>query len=139
MATGKTAREITMKLSLHDGELVGVSIDRNRALARLDFRMENGVLRIAEFRGLKAFRSEDLIMQNVVSRVLQFSLGEIDVVEHWFIWATSFSDGSSWLDKQKKYEWLNKCTEGILDIVVIEPSCGATFVGLCEQFVITEQ
>jgi hypothetical protein len=99
--------------------------------------MESGVLRMAEFHGLKAFRGEDLVTQNVVSRVLQSSLGEIDAVEYWLTWVTSFSDGSSWLDEQKKREWLGQCAENTLDLVVVEPSWGATFVGLCKRLIIS--
>ena len=126
---------------LHDSELVSLSIDRNRATVRLGFRMEDDSLRTAEFQGLRAFRCEDLIKQNVVSRVWQSSLGEIDHerVKYWLTWITSFSDGSSWRNAQEEQKWFDECIKGILNLVVIEPSVGVQIVGLCECFSVIEK
>lgn len=127
------------RLSLHDGELVTMSIDRAQSIARLEFRLEDGTLRIAELRGLKALRGEDMTLQNVVSRVLQSSQKEIsaDGLEHWIIWATSLSDTGSWLNEKRKREWLGLCASGALEVVVFEPSAGAQLVAVCEQFILS--
>ncbi len=78
----------------HDAEILVVAIDRESARAQLKCRLEDGQIRSVRFEGLKAFRSEDLTLQNVVSRVLRSSRAQIsrDGVEYWLQWATSLSD-----------------------------------------------
>lgn len=122
-------------LGLHDAELIGVVIDRINESARFDFRLEDGALRSAQLDGLKAFRGEDMTLQNVVSRLLRSSQGEIarERIEHWLAWATSLSDADSWLSDQRKREWLDACGAGALELVVIEPSAGAQIAAVCER------
>lgn len=125
--------------SFHDEELMTVSVDRTRSIARLEFRLEDGALRTAELHGLKAFRGEDLTLQNVVSRVLQSSQKEISTagLEHWITWVTSLSDADSWLNEKRKHEWFDSCVSGSLDLVVFEPSAGAQFVAVCEKIILS--
>jgi len=88
-----------------------------------------------ELAGLKAFRSEDVTLQNVVSRFLCSSRGEIagDQLDRWLSWATSLSDARSWLSEQRKDEWLVACASGDMELVVLEPSAGAQVVAVCES------
>lgn len=129
----------TENLGLHDAEIIAVAVDPLNGRARLDFRLENGLLRSAEFQGLKAFRSEDLTLQNVVSRVLRSSKGQISRqgMEHWLQWVTSLSDADSWLGDERKREWLTACEDGTLELLVIEPSAGAQIAALCERLVLS--
>ena len=126
-------------LSLHDAELVAMAIDRSNSMARLSFRLESGALHTVELRGLKAFRSEDLTLQNVVSRVLQSSKKQFstDDLTHWITWATSLSDAASWLAGQRKHDWINNCANGALELVVFEPSAGAQIAAVCDQLVLS--
>ncbi len=119
---------------LHDAELIGVEVDRVGEFAKLTLRLEGGDRRQVELRGLKAFRGEDLALQNVVSRVLRSSRGEVsgDDLDRWLTWATSLSDSRSWLSEQRKTEWHSACTSGELELVVFEPSAGAQVVAICE-------
>lgn len=64
-------------LGLHDAEVIAVAIDRLSGIARLDLRQEDGVPRSVELHGVKAFRSVDLTLQNVISRVLRSSTGQL--------------------------------------------------------------
>jgi len=123
---------------LHDAEVIAVVVDRENEYARLDFRLENGALCSAELRGLRAFRGEDLTLQNVVSRLLRSVHKEItgDELERWLIWSTSLSDSNSWLSNQRKREWLDACENGDLDLVLIVPSAGAQIAAVCESFVL---
>jgi len=124
---------------MHDAELTAVGVDRVNLIARLDFRLEDGALHTAALRGLKAFRCEDLTLQNVVSRVLQSSQGALssEELDYWVTWVTSLSDASSWLSEQGKQDWLNACASGALDVIVFEPSAGAQVAAVCEEFVLT--
>jgi hypothetical protein len=120
---------------LHDAELIGVEIDRANERARLTFKLEGGQTRLVELSGLKAFRSEDMTLQNVVSRFLRSSRGEIagDQLDRWLSWATSLSDSRPWLSEQRRSEWLTACASGALELVVLEPSAGAQVAALCER------
>jgi hypothetical protein len=127
------------KISLHDAELISVEIDRSHSYAKLIFKMENGETKSVELQGVKAFRSEDLILQNVVSRLLCSSWGDIadDHLDRWLIWATSMSDSSSWLSDQHKDEWRTACIAKTLKLLVFEPSMGAQIVAVCDDLSIT--
>lgn len=129
----------SQELSLHDAELVAIAVDRANSIARLSFLLQDGALHIAELRGLKAFRCEDLTLQNVVSRALQSSQKQLssEDLDYWVMWVTSLSDASSWLSEKHKQDWLTDCMSGTLELVVFEPSAGAQAVAVCEQFVLT--
>ena len=120
---------------LHDAELIGVEIDRGNERARLTLQLESGQTRLVELSGLKAFRSEDMTLQNVVSRLLRSSRGEIASghLDRWLSWTTSLSDSGSWLSEQRRGEWLAACASGGLELVVLEPSAGAQVAAVCER------
>ena len=84
----------------HDAEILVVAIDRESARAQLKCRLEDGQIRSVRFEGLKAFRSEDLTLQNVVSRVLRSSRAQIsrDGVEYWL---------SSWVKTGKNGKFMS--------------------------------
>lgn len=123
---------------LHDAEVLALEIDRLGGVARMSFRKEDGTMLSAELQGLKAFRCEDMTLQNVVSRLLRSSKGQFtkEDLEHWLQWATSLSDASSWLSAGRKQEWLDACQSGGLELVVVEPSAGAQIAALCERVVL---
>jgi hypothetical protein len=125
-------------LGLHDAEVVAVAVDRLSGVARLDLRQEDGVLRSVELHGVKAFRSEDLTLQNVISRILRSSTGQLagEALERWLDWVTSLSDAGSWLSEARKAEWRAACEAGNLEIVVVEPSAGVQVAVLCERVVL---
>lgn len=127
------------KVQLHDAEVIAVAVDRLSGIARLSLRQEDGVLRAIEFYGLKAFRSEDLTLQNVVSRVLRSSSGQFskEVLERWLLWSTGLSDAESWLSEERKREWCAACEVGSLELVVVEPSAGAQIAVVCERMVLS--
>jgi hypothetical protein len=125
-------------LALHDAEVIGVAVDRGSGSARLDLRQENGDLCFVELQGLKAFRGEDLTLQNVINRILRTSMGDIsgEELEHWLTWVTSLSDADSWLQAERMREWCAACEAGSLDLVVVEPSAGAQIAALCERVIL---
>lgn len=122
-------------VEIHDAELIGVELDRANERARLTLQLESGQTRLVDLSGLRAFRSEDVTLQNVVSRLLRSSRGEIspDHLDRWLSWATSLSDTGSWLSDQRRSEWLAACASGDLELVVLEPSAGAQIVAVCEK------
>ncbi len=123
----------------HDAELIGVEVDRVGEFAKLTLRLENGDHRQVELRGLKAFRGEDLTLQNVVSRMLRSSRGDVagDQLNRWLNWVTSLSDSRSWLSDQRREDWHTACTSGALELVVFEPSAGAQVAAICESLEVT--
>jgi hypothetical protein len=122
--------------SLHDAELTNLSIDKTNSIVRMNFALENGDVWIAELSGVKAFRSMDLTLQNVVSRLLRSSRNEISSVNinYWLDWVTSLSDASSWLSDSRKQEWLNDLKSGHIELIVLEPSTGSEVAAICEKF-----
>jgi hypothetical protein len=121
---------------LHDAELVELVIDHANARVTLHFKLENGTLRQASIQGLRAFRGADLTLQNIVSRVLRASQGEIarEDQDRWLTWVTSLSDMSSRLSNQCRSEWIDAFAAGTLEMVVCEPSAGAEIVAVCDRF-----
>lgn len=120
---------------LHDAELITVSVNRLSATVHLDFCLEDGTFRAIKLQGLKAFRCEDLVLQNVINSVLQSIKGQIPFTnyERWINWVTSLADSSAWLNEQRKQEWLNDLSGGKINLIVFEPSAGATLAVICEQ------
>jgi hypothetical protein len=123
---------------LHDAEIIAVSVNRFDSIGRVDLRLENGTFHTVELHGLKAFRCEDLVLQNVVNRVLQSVEMQISSAdcEHWIKWVTSVSDASSWLDEKRKKTWLIDLAVGKINLIVFEPSAGATLTMICERAVL---
>ena len=126
------------EIHLHDAEIIAIAVDRLSGIARLSLRQEDGVLHSIDFYGVKAFRSEDITLQNVVSRVLRSSSGQFseEVLERWLLWVTSLSDAKSWLSDDQKREWCAACEAGRLELVVLEPSAGAQIAILCDGLVL---
>jgi hypothetical protein len=127
-----------MEDKLHDAEIFGVSVDRLSEYARLDFRLESGSFLFAEMKGLRAFRCEDMTLQNVISRMLRSDMNQIApaALEGWLSWCTSLSDTHSWLCEERRREWLRECQNGSLILVIVEPSAGAQIAAVCEHLLI---
>ncbi|MET3109540.1 hypothetical protein AAKU58_004397 [Oxalobacteraceae bacterium GrIS 1.18] len=117
----------------HDAEITDVSIDRLNSCGRIKVKAENGTASQIDLGGLIAFRCEDLSMQNVVSRVLQSLDGQFstEALEYWVTWVTGLSDCGSWLNEQKKSEWLDSLINKKINLIVFEPSAGATIAAIC--------
>ena len=121
--------------NFHDAELVAATINRADWKVRLDFKLVSGGRCSVQLDGVVAFRSEDLILQNVVSRVLRSGRGDFsrESLEHWITWATGLSDAQSWLSAQHKGELLADCDTGALELIVFEPSAGAQIAAVCKH------
>lgn len=121
--------------SLHDAEIVAVSVDRWTKIARLDFRLEEGGARSILLSGIRAFRCTDLSLQNVVYEVLQsdgMTLKPSDV-DSWLTWITWSPDGPSWLLPDRRESWSQALRAATLKLVVFLPSVGAMAAGICEE------
>jgi hypothetical protein len=125
----------TLDSGLHDAELTAIHVDRHNKHARLEFSRWNGEKCTLDLHGLLAFRTEDLTLQNVVSRLLLSSASAFshEELERWLGWATSLSDASSWLTRQRQSEWLDNLKCQLLQLVIIEPSAGAQLAAICER------
>jgi hypothetical protein len=124
--------------SLHDAEIVSISMDRGTSVCRIGLFHVTGQCRTVELIGVKAFRAEDFVLQNVVSRMLRSTAKQFstEVIEYWMTWATSFSDTGSWLKPDSKHHWLAGLNEGKLELVVFEPSIGAQIAVVCERLLL---
>lgn len=123
------------KNTMHDAEIVAVAIDRKNGQVRLHICHENGAASDLVFRGVLAFRVEDMGIQNVISRVLRSARDDLESVdlERWLAWVTSLSDSRSWLKDAVRIDWLDAIRSGRLEATIIEPSMGAQIGVVCSQ------
>jgi hypothetical protein len=119
----------------HDAELVHIDIDRILETVSMTFVEVSGGTRALHLDGVVAFRCEDMTIQNVVSRVLQYSLAHFTDAEadHWMSWATSLSDAGPWLLDSRRREWMADLKERRLELLVVEPSAGAQIAAVCRS------
>jgi len=128
-------------VNIQDFEVTTIQVDRPTALVTIGLRAPEGSQHTLTFSGVKAFRVEDLVMQNEVGQVLRSgSSGRIDDAEirRWIIWATSLSDTRSWLYEDKRTQWVQLCISGELELVVLLPSVGAQIAAVCEHVTLAE-
>jgi hypothetical protein len=132
---------IRNRKSLHDAELIALSVDHTSSIARFDFRLVDGEYWTAELQGIKSLRGADLSIQNVVSRVLQSTMQDLSVEDltYWVTWSTSLSDANSWLNEQRRSDWINALRNGLLELIVFEPSAGAEIAAVCERFQLVQR
>lgn len=123
------------EVSLHDAEIVSVSMDRGTSVYRFGLSRVAGRCCAVELFGVRAFRAKDFVLQNVVSRMLRSSVEQFssEAIEYWVTWVTGFSDTDSWLKPDSKHRWLASLNEGKVELVVFEPSLGAQIAAICER------
>lgn len=123
------------KNKFHDAELVEFFLNQEKQVIKLKFRHENGEFTSAELINVHAFRGEDLVLQNIISRVLIYSLGDISknhLASH-IEWVGNLSDCKSWISKKSQKIWHDMMLNGLLDLVIFEPSAGIKIVAVCEK------
>lgn len=120
---------------LHDAELSNLAIDKLNATIEISFIMGNNKNCKVVLRGVKSFRSHDIVIQNVLSRLLISSDDEFSESEtsKWIEWSTSLSDAGTWLTEKQLAEWSQSCNDRTLNLVVFEPSAGAEIASVCES------
>ena len=121
---------------LHDAEILGVEIDRHKKsiTVRLDLREAKQIT--IKMEGVSHFRAVDLIMQNVISRVLA---SEIDTMTSEYArrrisWVTSLSDGASFADDEGISAIEHRISAGEMVLLVFEPSWGAEMVVIAKSY-----
>jgi hypothetical protein len=129
------ANSSSLSMHIHDAEISLVAIDREKAICRFEFLHNKKNCSILNLSGLRAYRVQDFVMQNVVSRVLTSSTSDfsIEEIKYWIEWATSLSDAGSWLKPGKLDTWLAAIDAGKLKLLVFEPSAGAQIAAIFEQ------
>ncbi len=120
---------------LHDAELLGLKINKRDDTVELYFFLVNDTHCTIVLGGVKSFRSQDIIVQNVLSRLLTTAYRQLSHAEigKWIEWSTSLSDANTFLSRQQQDEWIKSCENGTLTLVVIEPSAGAEIASVCEE------
>jgi len=116
----------------HDAALVCVGIEAASNSLVLSFRLEDGTSKKIELHGCGPFRMNDFGLRNVVSRLLLYRGGDVELneIEDHLKWASSSSDSSSYLDKRKIEVTLEKIHRKEATLFLLEPSWGAEMVVL---------
>lgn len=119
---------------LHDAELCLVAMDRDAGRLRLGFNMIGSAKLVLSFHGVLGYRIDNIIQQNVVSRVLlsgscQHVDAEIPRLVRWIN-----SSGTDLLvSKQNLQRHIASVQSGDLRLVYVEPSWGAEIGVLAER------
>jgi hypothetical protein len=116
----------------HDAALKGINAGDEQGSIALSFVLEDGQMKTLNLHGCEIFRATDFVIQNVVSRLLLLQGTGIDtesVIEK-LKWASSQSEGSSFLKPEKLDELLEKIRMSERSLFVLEPSWGAEVVAL---------
>ena len=124
-----------LSFDAHDAEVTSIDLSRETAACRLGLSYVDGKEGTVELLGVAAFRVEDFGLQNVVSRILRSGSQDfsLDDLNHWLGWVTSLSDSPSWLNPEKRREWVAALSDGDLELVVLEPSAGAQIAAVCKR------
>lgn len=113
----------------HDAELAAIEIDRQSKSIKMRFASGDteGEL-IAD--SVSHFKASDVVTQNVVSRILASSSGELSAqdVEDRIRWVTTLSDGSAFANDQEISEIARRISAREAVLLAIEPSWGAEIV-----------
>ena len=125
----------SLGVRLHDAEISAIRMDRENSMCRLDFLHVDGIRSFVELSGVRAYRVQDYVVQNVVSRVLRSGAKDfsVDDLRYWVAWVTSLSDAPSWLKPDRLDEWLTAIKTGRFELVVFEPSAGAQIAAIFER------
>lgn len=117
-------------VKIHDAELLNVSIMRDVSSLQLEFLLVTGGKSKVLVEGVTHFRATDIVMQNVVSRLLISSLDALssDDVRHWLRWVTRLSSGSSFASDEQLDLLCAKILSQELVLLFLEPSWGVELV-----------
>jgi len=88
-------------------------------------------------RGCSLFKSSDLVLQNVVSRIITYTGHDVierDVADK-LEWVSSLSDASSFLNAERMGAIVSSIKNGCETLIYVEPSWGAQIVALCKEIV----
>lgn len=119
----------------HDSEIIEFSIDRIQNKIKLLFQTEKEEKKVITISGVTCFRATDIIMQNVVSRIIIFSnnnFSEIDLRQK-IIWVTSLGDTESYLSEEKFNTIMSSIKGGECFLLYIEPSWGGEIIIIGNQ------
>lgn len=120
----------------HDAEMIALEVDRHARSVTLRFVLPDKGVRIVELGSVSHFRANDVIGQNVVSRMLVSSNGDFSPGDllRWIRWVTSL-DGTGPFATDEQIEAIRRqVEEGQLLLVVLEPSWGAELAVLAEAY-----
>jgi len=129
-------RNITDVPSFHDAELRGIEHRPEDGGLELRFKRVGGEVAAFRFVGVIAQRIVDFAGQNVLSRLLISPRYEFssDEVRTWVQWLNSRDDAKAApVDNEKADRYVRDFLTGRRALFVLEPSCGAEMVVLCES------
>jgi hypothetical protein len=124
---------------LHDAELCLVVMDRDAARLRLGFKGVDQLMRTMSFHGVLSHRIDNLIYQNVVSRIRVSDAGlsfdeEIRRVMRWIC-----SSGDDLLiSEQTLQDHSTRVRAGGFRLLYVEPSWGAEVGVIAERFYLSD-
>lgn len=125
--------------TFHDAELRHVSHKIGVSLLELGFEKTDGQFVVVSFCGVTAFRTTDMQMQNVVSRLLvhgsNILLTADELAEH-VSWISRTCDGEQLSDPAAMNTLVQKVATGEQLLFILEPSWGAEVRVIAEKLVL---
>jgi hypothetical protein len=128
-------------LDFHDAELLCVSHRRLKSELRLDFTVSDLKVQSIVCGGVHVFRVADIVRQNIVSRILVSSwhqFMDLDMTRK-INWANSLNDTPISISSSVMVKYAQNIASGDWSLMVVEPSCGAEIVVVCDSVVVTDQ
>lgn len=121
----------------HDAILSSIGADDTAGSCSLVFELADGSVRRVVLERCELIRAVDFTKRNVVSRLLRYRGANVDVVDiaEKLNWATSFSDASSYLSREKRDSIISRVQGEAASIIYLEPSSGAELVALFSEMV----
>lgn len=125
---------------LHDSEFLSIQFDRESRSLSLRLIDAAGVGKLFRIDGVFHFRATDVTIQNVVSRMLISSEGDIypSEVSSWIYWVTSFCDAPSFLSAHQVEGLKQKILTQEYCLLIIEPSAGAQLAAIARSYSISD-
>jgi hypothetical protein len=123
----------------HDAELIAIELDRQAKLMALRFILPNRHIKIIRLEGVSHLRANDIVSQNVVSRVLVSSNNKFsaDEISHWTKWVTTLTDTSSFATEDQLAMIQEQISQSQYFLLVLEPSWGAEIVVIAKSYSIS--
>lgn len=122
----------------HDAALNTIESGLVAGELTLHFTSSMGEKKVITLHGCEIFRITDFVAQNIVSRIVIYRGGAVNVldVREKLIWASSLSDSSSFLEPERLNVILSNIKNEGASLLFLEPSCGAELVALYRDFTV---
>ena len=112
-------------IGFHDCRLLGLEPDSTESTLTLRFETETGTQKSLRVNGVSQLRAEGLRMQNVVSRVMQWTGSDSDAPKQALTWVYGLAEGGAVASEDQLSIHLNGLQDGETRLLWLDPSRGA--------------